>query len=260
MKYITPIFRFFTEANVKKTIAFNFRHLPFKEALRLPIHLFGKVDLCEEQRGGVIEFSSQNGIHFGAWKIGQETGLPFGKRNSHHDVTYISLEGKLVLGEYGVFQNGCVLCIREKATVTLGSGFWMGHAGRIISMEQITIEPNCQFSWECQVFDSDFHYISDVDGNIQRFTKPTYIGNNSWIGNRVTFGKGARIGDWSIVAGYSLVNKDFGVEAHCVYGGVPARLLKKGYSRVWYDKQGEVDKWFEEHPQQEICNINWLNN
>ena len=38
---------FFMHANVVGTLVFNFRMLPLKQAVRLPIHLFGKVDYSE---------------------------------------------------------------------------------------------------------------------------------------------------------------------------------------------------------------------
>lgn len=51
-KYIKPVWHFIINANVIKTIIFNFRYLPFKTACRLPIHLYGKVELCEDVLGG----------------------------------------------------------------------------------------------------------------------------------------------------------------------------------------------------------------
>lgn len=50
------------------------------------------------------------------------------------------------------------------------------------------------------------------------------IGNNVWIGDKVTILAGVRIGDGVIVAANSVVTKD--IPDYCVVGGNPARILK----------------------------------
>ena len=213
--YITTFFRFLIEANVIKTIVFNFRHMPFKVAIKLPIHLYGPIDLCNTVVGGVF-FTSK--LHFGGWKIGQTLGPTFGKTNSNHETTCLCVEGKLILGERGFIRNGCIVCIRKKAVVRIGDDFLMINRSKIIAQNSITIGNKVLISWESQIFDSNCHYIYDSDGNVKRFTSPVFIGDYSWIGNRVTIIR-AYIGNYSIVASNSLVNKDFGDEDHCVYGG-----------------------------------------
>ncbi len=55
---------------------------------------------------------------------------------------------------------------------------------------------------------------------------PIKIGNHVWIGSNVTVLKGVEIGDGSIIAAGSLVNKN--IPPGVLAGGVPAKILKEG--------------------------------
>ncbi len=55
--------------------------------------------------------------------------------------------------------------------------------------------------------------------------KPIYIEDNVWIGTNCIILAGVRIGEGSIVAANSVVNKD--VEPYTIVGGSPAKFIKK---------------------------------
>ena len=54
---------------------------------------------------------------------------------------------------------------------------------------------------------------------------PIHIEDRVWLGSNVTVLPGVRIGENSVVAAGAVVTRD--VEANCVYGGIPAKLIKK---------------------------------
>jgi acetyltransferase-like isoleucine patch superfamily enzyme len=54
--------------------------------------------------------------------------------------------------------------------------------------------------------------------------KGVEIGQNCWLGSKVTFLDGSKIGDGCIVAAGSLVTKSFG--DNVILGGVPAKIIK----------------------------------
>lgn len=58
--------------------------------------------------------------------------------------------------------------------------------------------------------------------------KTTIIGQDVWVGHRVTIIRGVTIGDGSIISAGSVVTKD--VPPRSVYGGVPARYIKDRFT------------------------------
>jgi acetyltransferase-like isoleucine patch superfamily enzyme len=54
---------------------------------------------------------------------------------------------------------------------------------------------------------------------------PVIIEDGVWIGDKVTILSGIRIGENSIIGANSLVTKD--IDANCVFGGIPAKLIKR---------------------------------
>jgi acetyltransferase-like isoleucine patch superfamily enzyme len=76
-------------------------------------------------------------------------------------------------------------------------------------------------------FHSENHNFSDTSKLIRLqgvTSKGIQIGNNVWIGAKVTFLDGSKIGDNCVVAAGAVVNGEFPDNA--VIGGIPARILK----------------------------------
>lgn len=61
---------------------------------------------------------------------------------------------------------------------------------------------------------------------------PIVIGNNVWIGMGSMILSGVHIGDGSVIAAGSIVNKD--VPEHSLVGGNPARIIRRNI--VWKKK------------------------
>ena len=55
--------------------------------------------------------------------------------------------------------------------------------------------------------------------------KDIEIGDGTWICANVTILPGVKIGKGCVIAAGSVVNKD--CEDNCMYGGVPAKLIKR---------------------------------
>lgn len=69
----------------------------------------------------------------------------------------------------------------------------------------------------------------------------TIVGNDVWIGHKVTIMPGVKIGDGAIIATRSVVTKD--VEPYSVVGGNPAKELKKRFSEEEITKLLELKWW-----------------
>jgi acetyltransferase-like isoleucine patch superfamily enzyme len=106
--------------------------------------------------------------------------------------------GQLIIGE-GVHFNGCSVVANELITIGDKSGI-----GDFTS-----------------VMDSTYH---DLSSDTTSRTAPISIGRNVWIGRSCTILPGVSIGDNSVVASNSVVNKS--VPPNTLVGGVPATFLK----------------------------------
>ena len=210
--------------------------MPFKEAIRLPIWLYGKVKIpvCS----GRVRWISTTLPHTGGWTIGNDCMRI--QDNIRPDVTIIELAGTLILGEHGRIRNGVVLrvygvmCIEEDVNI--------GYRCKIVCKENIHIGSLTQISWECQIFDTNFHYYIKDDKRIQKTDGPVYVGSHCWIGNRVTVNKEANIADYCIVASNSLVNKSADSEPKCVLAGIPARKVAYNCERIFESEQWKLRK------------------
>ena len=149
--------------------------------------------------------------------------------------TIIDLKGRAIFHGVVELGHGCLLRVEKSAIVTFGQDVRLGALTKIFCVESISFGNEIDFSWECQIFDSNFHYIRDLNsGAIRPITSPVTIGSYNWFGNNVDIMKGARTPDHLICASNSLCNKDYGDLAHhCVIGGYPAELLASNRQRVF---------------------------
>ena len=93
--------------------------------------------------------------------------------------------------------------------------------------KEISIGNHCLFGPGTVIVDNDSHRIS-IDYAERRkepTSKPIVIEENVWIGMNSVILKGVQIGENSIIASGSIVTKS--VPKNCLFGGNPAKLIKK---------------------------------
>jgi acetyltransferase-like isoleucine patch superfamily enzyme len=132
-----------------------------------------------------------------------------------------------VNGNFNIF-SGFKVSINEGATLEIGDGY-ANYNVNIACFEKIKIGKNVIISENVSIRDSDNHKML-YSG--YEMSKPIIIDNHVWIGMNVTILKGVHIGDGAIIAAGSVVTRD--VPKHCLFGGVPARLIKENVS--WTEK------------------------
>lgn len=117
------------------------------------------------------------------------------------------------------FYYGCDIVLFENSVLTIGNSFINSDA-KIRCHKSITIGDNCAISHDLTIMDSDAHYL-----NGKKKTEDVVIGNNVWIGTRVTILPGVKIGNGAIIAAGAVVTKN--VPEKSLVAGCPARVIKE---------------------------------
>ena len=120
----------------------------------------------------------------------------------------------------------CTLCtLRPNAKITIGNN--SGFSGTVISAaKSITIGDNVLSGANVTITDTDWHHIDrSMEGKEDAPCAPVTIGNNVWLGMGVTILKGVKVGNNSVIAVNSIVNRD--IPESVLAGGQPAKILKR---------------------------------
>jgi len=117
------------------------------------------------------------------------------------------LSSDLVAGAYTFLNEGCYLCagVSIGKYVMFGPDVWVLGGDHRFDLPGVPIE----FSGRGAV-------------------KPTYIGDDVWVGARVMIRAGVKIGRGSIIAMGSVVVKD--IPEYCIAGGNPCGVIRMRFS------------------------------
>lgn len=204
---------------------FNFKMLPFKQAIHLPFDFYRKirfVQLC-----GEIKLCS-NRIKRGMIKFGSQGSDMFPRSEC-----VISIEGNVNIKGRFAIGPGSIIVSKKGSTIEIGENVVLGARNLLFCDNYISIGKETITSWDCQFLDSDTHNIFDVDRGVYHInTKPIIIGEHSWISNNVLINKGTKVSSNTIVASKSLCNKDYSeFGSYCVLAGIPAKVV--AHNKIW---------------------------
>lgn len=242
---------------ILRTIYFNLRTLPFSQAIKLPVYIYGRVRLF--MLNGTVEFRNTE-IKRGMVKIGVN-GDSF---NLSDGSGFISLAGnasKIIFNGPARIALNTKIRVVADGVLTLGKNSRIGTGASVIcNGGRIEIGDYTGITWGCVVMNSSFHNV--YDSNKGGYIKPTrdiHIGSFCWIGNRSTIYAGAYVPDYTICAATSYINKNFKEfeGSKTTLAGTPAKKIGEGVSRVFSPKiELELYNWFQSNPDQQIrlCN------
>lgn len=181
-------------------------------------NLSGKIELrADEIKRGMIKFGGRGSEMFG------------------RGTTIIDLRGVAIFHGVAEVGHGCLFRVEEGGTVVFGKEVRLGAFSKVFCSQLIAFGDEIDFSWECQIFDTNFHYVRDVGTKkVEDLTSPVHIGSFNWFGNRVTVMKGTRTPAHFICASNSLCNKDYSsLSKYSVVGGYPAKLVARDKERLF---------------------------
>lgn len=115
----------------------------------------------------------------------------------------------------------------EQSLIEIGADTTINNRAVILSEGAgIFIGQRCLIGGEFLVTDSNFHEL-DVDRRAMadQQPQPVHIGNDVFIGARVTILKGCRIGDGAVIAAGSVLRPQFQVPPLAIVAGNPAKVV-----------------------------------
>ena len=233
--------------NLWKTFYLNFRLLPFTQAIRFPIIVWGSLRIISLFGRVRIDTPVKTGmIHLG-FKVRNDMLNP-GKSVFHNDGLII------VKGEVRLY-NGYYISNTKEGVIEFGKTICANNNLIIICNNKVTIGDECRFAFGVRIMTSDVHFSVDMENHtLYTASRSIMIGNNNWITSDVKIMKGTVTPNWTIVTSGSFLNKDYTriIGENCILGGQPARLIKEGQRRVFsQENEDMLRKYFIENPEVE---------
>lgn len=231
------IWHLFKVVNILKTIYVNFVCFSFKSAVKLPVFVGHRVQFVGLRRN-CIRLNSAVKVRTGMVELGI-TRFPLISTKGMYTLIRIHKYSHIEMGDNVRVFGGGSLIATLGGVIHIGNDFIMNQKARIYASNKVSFGNHCRLGWESQVMDSDIHYTFNQNTKrIKDCRKPVVIGNNCWLANRVSVMKGAFLPDYSILAGGSLLNRDYSAvtEKGNFFSGTPAVLKGAGVYRVFNEK------------------------
>lgn len=201
-----------------KSIYFNFRYLPFRQAIYLPIWITTNFKVMKLKRGQIIlDFPYRKNFFFGdCGSVGLQ---------EMNGGIYMEDGAKLILNAMCVLGQGTTIRCDKNAVIELGKNFYCNKNCHLRSAESIRIGDECSLGWNVQINTDDGHAILH-DGEPVKRVGSIDIGNHVWMTSNTIVTKNVKVADGCIIAQGAVVSKSV-TEPKSLVGGVPAKVIRQ---------------------------------
>lgn len=155
----------------------------------------------------------------------------FGDHSFVHKPDWLYGPHKIAVGEGTMIFHGAWLSVERTAweqpepALKIGDGVILRGHVVISCAESVTIEDNVAIGGFSTIVDSD-HVHRNVEHSVvwnPTVSEPIFIGEGTWIGDRVTILRGARIGRRCVIGAGTVVRGE--IPDHSIAVGAPARIV-----------------------------------
>ena len=150
---------FFFTVNWIKTLYFNFKMLPFNQAVKLPFYFFGSVKFTSLKGNVSIDAPIKKGM------IG--FGQRFEKMSRAKGIAEIILNGDLVFKGHAHFGKDVFLCVEKQAYCEFGFMGCLGSDVLLLCTNSIVIGNWAGIAYQSQVIDTNSHPMLNTLTNQQ---------------------------------------------------------------------------------------------
>lgn len=207
-------------------------------------YLIGQTNLAFNDDGMYVE--CEDAIRLSVKKRGTENIIyrAEGNKCNNTSISIIGHNNVVILSGYSDFSNSILRISGNNNFFYFGAFSTVGSMTTLLSGNdnEIIVGDFCMFSNRLFFDTSDSHSIYDLDTSLRiNHDKGIKIGNHVWIGRDVRVSKGSIISSNCIIGQGSLVSGE--LNANCIYGGVPARLIRENvtWSRMKSDSIEEME-------------------
>lgn len=213
--------------NLYKTFYINYILFKWKDAIKLPILIYGPCKI--QDLTGHIKFEKK--VKKGQLIIGISDFV-----RSYHSKSFINIRGNIVLGENITLRRGINLYVASTGTLKLEDDVYIGDNNTIIVHGKTSIGKATRVGNNTSFMDTDFHYIINTETkSVRPNTSKIEIGYNCWIGGNCIIKKNTRLPNGTIVAGpFSMISKNYydKIPEYSIIGGSPAKLIVDHQRRI----------------------------
>lgn len=198
----------------------NFKLLKFKDAIKMPLWIYGRLSI--HSLNGIVKIHGP--VQPGMIKIGKSTLGIF--ENSLSSV--LNIQGELnFLGKASI-GRGSSISVGQNSKIEFGYNFIITGKSTIISSgnSKVVFGKDNLLSWDILIINNDFHKIYNLENDVINKPKDILIGDNVWIGCRSTILKGAIISSNNVIGANSVVSSQIKYSG-AILAGVPVRLIKE---------------------------------
>ena len=216
-------FQFLPKCSVLRTLYYNFKLLPFRQAHKFPIAV-GKNTIIKNTGDIIFDCSISPFMVI----LGVSTIPAF---EDYSSKTQITNAGTIIIRNKINIHPGAKIWVEKGAELLFDGYNIIGAETKVACHKNIKIGKYSGCAWNCEIFDTDFHYTKDiVSGRIFDKNKEIVIGADVFIGNHVNIGKGTKLPDGSVVAAWSNVSGSFMKKSSAPFiSGPKADMIDSGY-------------------------------
>lgn len=220
MKFIKKILKIIRD--LPKSIYVNFKCLPAKEAIYLPIRVRWNVKIGEIHKNS-IKIDSEK-LTFSMIELGYR-----GAKFISDDKMYLSIKenSQIIFHGKTILAEGFNIVV-ENGVISFGNNFYSNRNLLIQCNKSIKFGNDCLLGWNVSIRDTDGHdIINKLDNTYNDKEKEIIIENHVWVAADVTILKGSYINSNNIIACNTLIPGKCFKDINCVIAGNAGKVVKQ---------------------------------